>query len=350
MCSFRGEGNRKEKTAAFRECFFKIGDLRSLLNSGTPCLALTATATSEVKVDTLQGLGMKANTIHISLSPDRSNIYLYTKRVVGKNLGFFDFLIGSLKTEIILTPRTIVYCKSQKDCGKLFKHFKNELGEHAYYPYGASKVSKNMVIGMYHSNTVEKHKQRVSSSLFKNGGTCRVVFSTTALGMGVNFPDVHRVIHYVPPRHMEDFVQEIGRAGCNGDPGYSLLYFTGMHLRKCEKAIKNYATSDNLCLRKILLEKFGEEPNKDRSKHSCCINCHRQCDCNGPGCTDYIEPSGTCCVTSIPRNERNVQGCQKISWNSWISWNYSWTTTRMWSQNVQTTCFQLRQLLLFQMH
>ena len=103
-----------------------------------------------------------------------------------------------------------------------------------------------MVIGMYHSNTMEKHKQRVSSSLFKNGGTCRVVFSTTALWMGVNFPDVHRVIHYGPPCHMEDFVQEIRRAGRNGDPAYSLLYFAGMHLRKCEKAIKNYATSDNL--------------------------------------------------------------------------------------------------------
>ena len=43
--TFRGKGNEKNKKAAFRECFFKIGDVRSLLPEGAPVLALTATAT-----------------------------------------------------------------------------------------------------------------------------------------------------------------------------------------------------------------------------------------------------------------------------------------------------------------
>ncbi|CAH3153422.1 unnamed protein product, partial [Porites lobata] len=60
-----GKGNEKSKKAAFRECFFKIGDVRSLLPQGTPVLALTATATSEVISDTMKGLAMKDDTYQI---------------------------------------------------------------------------------------------------------------------------------------------------------------------------------------------------------------------------------------------------------------------------------------------
>ena len=72
--TFRGKGNEKSKKAAFRECFFKIGDVRSLLPQGTPVLALRATATSEVISDT-----MKDDTYQIRVSPDRLNIFLYNR-------------------------------------------------------------------------------------------------------------------------------------------------------------------------------------------------------------------------------------------------------------------------------
>ena len=77
--TFRGKGNEKSKKAAFRECFFKIGDMRSLLPQGTPVLALTATATSEVISDTMKGLAMKDDTYQIRVSPDRPNIFLYNR-------------------------------------------------------------------------------------------------------------------------------------------------------------------------------------------------------------------------------------------------------------------------------
>ena len=80
---------------------------------------------------------------------------------------------------------------------------------------------------MYFANTLEKHKQRVSSSLFDKSGVCQLVFATTGLGMGINLQDVKRVIHYGPPQ----FVQEMGRAGRNGKPAESILFFTGVHLR-----------------------------------------------------------------------------------------------------------------------
>lgn len=205
----------------------------------------------------MQGLGMKDNTHHISLSPDRPNIYLF-KAKVSKDLNkTFSWLIDSIKQNANGTPRTIIYCKSQKDYGKLFKHFKYELGASAYFPLGSPEVSAYMLIGMYHAKTLLHHKERVAESLFDTCGTCRVVFASTALGMGVNLHDIRQVIHYGPPRQIEDFVQEIGRAGRDGNPAKSILIYHGHHL-------KTYA-----------------KPSEVREKHDCCCICHANCKCLG---------------------------------------------------------------------
>ena len=254
--TFRGKGNEKSKKAAFRECFFKIGDMRSLLPQGTPVLALTATATSEVISDTMKGLAMKDDTYQIRVSPDRPNIFLYKQKVDKDISKTFAWLIDLLKKEAIETPKTIVYCKSQKDCGLLFKQFKFELGEMAYFPLGGPTVSSNMLIGMFHAKTLKRHKERVSDSLFEEQGVCRVVFASTALGMGVNLQGIRQVIHYGPPRQVDDFVQEIGRAGRDGKPARSLLLFHGLHLKKCEPIMKEYAKTESKCLRKLLLSEF----------------------------------------------------------------------------------------------
>lgn len=119
MCilkKIRGKGNAKQpkgNNAAFRECFFKIGDVHSLLAQGTPLLALTATATEEIKMDTMKSLGMKPDTYHVSVSPDRPNIYLY-KTKVDKNLNqTFQWFLDIQRIDANHTPRTLIYCKSQ---------------------------------------------------------------------------------------------------------------------------------------------------------------------------------------------------------------------------------------------
>lgn len=284
MVLFRGKGNEKAKKSAFRECFFRIGDVRSLLPQGVPVLALTATATEEVIKDTLKGLAMKADAHIIRVSPDRPNIYLYKCKVDKDLSSTFAWLVNTLKSEADKAPRTIVYCKSQKDCGKLFKHFKYELGKFAYFPQGCQEVSSNMLIGMYHAKTLKRHKERVSGSLFDEDGVCRVVFASTALGMGVNLSDIRQVIHYGPPRQVDDFVQEIGRAGRDGKPAKSVLFFNGHHLKKCEETMKTYAKSKDHCLRKLLLDKFGAATSNANEDHDCCVVCHSKCQCLGESC------------------------------------------------------------------
>lgn len=281
---YRGYGSDKEQTAAFRECFGKLGELRSLFPPLSPVLALTATATSATKATVIKSLSLRSDVVKIYVSPDRPNIYLH-KMKVNKDLNeAFGWLVQMIKEKGPNTPRAIIYCKSQKDCGRLFRHFKIELGDHGYSPVFAEQNSRNMVIGMFHHNTLKKHQDRVLDSLFNENGVCRVVFASTALGMGVNIKDIRFVIHYGPPRHMDDFVQEMGRTGRDLLPSKAILLYHGNQLRKCDKIVKHYAKSEAVCLRQIILSEFDENQNDMINTHDCCTTCHQKCMCGGQEC------------------------------------------------------------------
>ena len=66
----------------------------------------------------------------------------------------FSWLIDDIKENNINTEKTLIYCKTQKDCGKLFCIFKLELGTSAYCSSTAEHQSENIMIGMYHHNTL----------------------------------------------------------------------------------------------------------------------------------------------------------------------------------------------------
>ena len=140
---------------------------------------------------------------------------------------------------------------------------------------------------MFHHNTLDKRKSRVTSSLYTPSGTCRVVFATNALGMGINFKDMRYAIHYGPPRTMEDFVQEIGRAGRDGKSAVSALLYQGKQLRTCDKSVQKYAKDGSCCLRNILMAEF-EETKTTLGDHNCCLSCHLNCQCDDQKCTFEI--------------------------------------------------------------
>ena len=278
---FRGFGNSKEKVIAFRECFGRLGELRSLIPDGTPIYALTATATNRTKEEITKALNLRTDHHKITVSPDRPNIYMYKAKVNDNLLTSFDWLLSKLKSQHLSCPKTLVYCKTTKECGCLFTFFKENLGDLAYAS-NTEHVSENMLIGMYHHNTLEKHKKHVINALYNSAGTCRVVFCTNALGMGINFTDIRYVVHYGPPHNVEDFIQEIGRGGRDGKPSVSILLFQGKHLRKCDRLIKHYAKSEKsecICMRALLLAEFCESKS-DIIGHDCCLLCHERCHCS----------------------------------------------------------------------
>lgn len=127
--------------------------------------------------------------------------------------------------------------------------------------------------------TLQRYKERVSESLFDEEGICRVVFASTALDMGVNLCDIRQVIYFGPPRQIKDFVQESGRAGHDGKPAKSLLFYTQVHLKKCEQIVNDYTRGEKVCLRKLLLCKFSATAFETNEPHNCCCICHLSHGC-----------------------------------------------------------------------
>ena len=117
------------------------------------------------------------------------------------------WLVSLLKEKAIYTPKTIIFCNGTlTDIGVVLNHLLLELGKSAYSPCD-DQSSNNCLIGIYHSLTLQKYKDRIIIS-FKGEGKKRVVIASTALSMGVNFPDV---IHWGPACNLLDYHQEYGR-------------------------------------------------------------------------------------------------------------------------------------------
>ena len=278
-----------------------------------PVLALTATASKESQTTVMESLCMRKNCLRIYVSPNRPNIYLAKFKVTMDLRKSFQFLIDKLRLQKIRMDRTIVYCKSIKDCGCLFQLFRSELGDDSFYPSGSLKLSSNLLFGMYHHITLDKHKSRILNSFHEQGGTCRLVFATNALGMGINFPDVRMLINYGPPREVEEFLQEIGRAGRDGNSAQAVLLFHGHHLKNCDKAITDYCNSTSGCLRKQLLSSFEETDlehlSSETDSHNCCLHCHKECDCIGENKCQVELPD----LIVEEKKEMSEQSCRTIS-------------------------------------
>lgn len=110
---------------------------------------------------------------------------------------------------------------------------------------------------MFHSKTKPYNKENVIKSL--NGqGNCRVVVATTALGMGLNFPNISHVVMYGAPEDPEDIVQQVGRAGRNGQQSHAVLYkaYNKSPVNDAVKELIKMGTKS--CFRKALYSKFED--------------------------------------------------------------------------------------------
>ena len=148
---------------------------------GTPFIACTATATHSIKQEVISSFEMY-DCESMMTSPDRSNIYyeVHPRTEIGGDL---HFLLNHLKQLRNQAPRAIVYCRSLNTCADLYAYFHFELGEKAYFPDGAVRISDNRLFGMFHSSTPQHNKDVILKSLTQSDGGVRVVFATVALGM-----------------------------------------------------------------------------------------------------------------------------------------------------------------------
>ena len=105
----------------------------------------------------------------------------------------FSWLTEELKTQKNRMRKTIIYCQPINACGELYSVMDSVLDGDA--------ISN---IAMFHSKTLEALKTKVLDNFVPMDGPVRVVVATTALGMGVNIPNVERVCHFGIPDTVED--------------------------------------------------------------------------------------------------------------------------------------------------
>jgi len=184
----------------FRPEYRQLVETRPIFKDAV-CIALTATATPQVQKDIQKTLGFDASNEFIA-SFDRPNLFI---RIVEK--------IHPLKQTLEFIRKNsggagIIYCATRNGTDDLCEALKKE---------GVS--AKN-----YHAGLAD-HERNKNQDLFINDDI-QVMVATIAFGMGINKPDVRFVLHYDLPQNLENYYQEIGRAGRDGLPASCMLLFS----------------------------------------------------------------------------------------------------------------------------
>ncbi len=185
----------------FRPSFRRILNLVNLLPKGMPILTTTATATKKVETDIAKQMGGNLTIIRGNLM--RENFRLFVIKVNSED----EKLIWLGKNLSKLPGSGILYTGTRVDTEIYSKWF---------------EYLKIPSIG-YNAGLDPDSRIAIENGLMKNQWKC--VISTNALGMGIDKPDIHFIIHTQIPQSPVHYYQEIGRAGRDGEPAYIILFY-----------------------------------------------------------------------------------------------------------------------------
>ncbi|XP_062603504.1 ATP-dependent DNA helicase RecQ-like [Saccostrea cucullata] len=258
-----------DDSGAFRKWFRYIGELRSLWPKAN-LLALSATRTNNIKRRVYRVLGLDpAHTTELTVSPNKPNIKLIVKKVDKNIETSMCWLIDALDDLEDQFPRTLVYCNSISDVSKLYCYVVSE----------NNQLQK--LVDMFHSETLDENKSQIIKVLGEEKSNVRIIFATTALGMGIDVVNCTSMIIFGPPRSVVDLVQMIGRVGRCGSQSVAIIMFNSYQLGHCEKEVKEFLECKS-CRRKKLLESFlceSEMSKVEVGTHICCDICADLCTC-----------------------------------------------------------------------
>ncbi|TWR27634.1 RecQ family ATP-dependent DNA helicase [Mucilaginibacter achroorhodeus] len=204
----------------FRPPYLQLAKLREL-HPAVPVLALTATATAEVKQDIQDKLDFNNSAVFVK-SFERKNLSYVVQDTEDKLRKLIDVATG-------IQGSGIVYVRSRKETFEIARHYQRHQISADYYHAGLSADERS-------------EKQ----SAWKNNST-RIIVATNAFGMGIDKPDVRFVIHKDIPDSLEAYYQEAGRAGRDEQKAYGvLLYNEADKLRQQKKFLQNFPSIDEI--------------------------------------------------------------------------------------------------------
>ncbi len=250
----------------FRPSYRFISTMLSDLSYRPIVAAFTATATEEVKIDVVNLLKLINPNVFVT-GFDRENLTFNVRKGENKNDFVFQYVEDN-KDQV-----GIIYAATRKEVERLYE----------------SLLRKGYKVAKYHAGLSDNERKESQEAFLYDD--VNVIVATNAFGMGIDKSNVRYVIHYSVPKNMEAYYQEAGRAGRDGELSECILLFAAQDIqiqkflieqsilsptRKVGQYRKLQAMVDychtSKCLRKYILEYFGEEDVFDECGN--CSNCN----------------------------------------------------------------------------
>ena len=235
----------------FRPAYLKISELKKHFPK-VPFLALTATATPRVKKDIISELGLHEPKI-------------FEKSFARENIAYMVFEVEDklFRIEQILKKNpqpSIIYVRNRKSCLEISSQLQS-LGFKATY---------------YHGGLSSKEKDKNMQSWMDED--VQVIVATNAFGMGIDKANVKTVIHVQLPENLENYYQEAGRAGRNGERAFALLLTSPSDIIQAENQFINVlADKKFLNLMYLKLNNYFQIAYGEGINEQFTFNLHRFC-------------------------------------------------------------------------